>query len=467
VRASIYCRISRDREGAGLGVATQEADCRELAQRLGWEIVSVHPDNDLSAYSGRPRPGYAALLREIRGGEIGGVLAWHTDRLHRSPAELEDYVVACESRGVITHTVKAGEIDLSTASGLMVARILGATARHEVDHMIERQRRAKLRSAEAGEWKGGRRPYGYEADGITVREDEAQTVREATTALLAGASIRGLIREWNDAGRRTTSGNKWATNSFRTTLLKVRNAGLMEHRGQIIRKAEWPAIVPEPQWRALVELLNSPGRRTNVANTARRWLGSGLYRCQCGSALICSSSNKGPAYRCRDGCGKLSRKQRDVDNFVSKVIVERLRRPDLADLLSRDDEGQLSRLEAESVSLRSRLDSLAALFGQGVIDAQQLTEGSREINRRLEEVREETAALYHGTALAGVADADDPGAAWLDAPLDRKRAVLDALAEVTLVPGGLGRPAGWRPGESYFRPELVKIDWRGGDATKN
>jgi DNA invertase Pin-like site-specific DNA recombinase len=467
VRASIYCRISRDRVGAGLGVATQEADCRALAQRLGHSIVSVHTDNDLSAYSGKPRPGYRALLGEIRAGLTDVVIAWHTDRLHRSPVELEDYVIACETHGVITHTVKAGEMDLSSASGLMVARILGATARHEVDHMIERQQRAKLRSAEAGKWNGGRRPYGYEADGVTVRQDEADAIREATTALLAGASIRGLVRQWNATGRRTTAGNKWANKSLRTTLLRVRNAGLMQHRGEIIGKAEWPAIVPESQWRALVELLNNPGRRTNVANMTRRWLGSGLYRCECGSPLTSSSTRRGPAYRCRDGCGRLSRKQDGVDDFVSAVIVGRLRRPDLADLLHRDDEGQLSRLEAESVSLRSRLDSLAGLFGQGVIDAQQLTEGSREIKRRLEEVREETAALYHGTALAGVADAEDPGAAWLGAPLDRQRAVLDALATVTLLLGGQGRPAGWQVGESYFRPELVKIEWRGGDATKN
>lgn len=183
--------------------------------------------------------------------------------------------------------------------------------------MIERQRRAKQRSAEAGKWKGGRRPYGYQANGITVREDEAQAVADTTTAVLAGASIRGLIKAWNAAGRRTTSGNKWATNSFRTMVLRVRNAGLMEHRGEIIGKAEWPAIVPESRWRALVDLLNNPGRRTNGLNVARRWVGSGLYRCECGAKLICSTSNKGPAYRCRDGCGKLSRQQPDVDEFVS------------------------------------------------------------------------------------------------------------------------------------------------------
>src|SRR6478736_1834742 len=45
VRATIYARISRDREGAGLGVQSQEFDCRELADRLGWTIVSTHTDN--------------------------------------------------------------------------------------------------------------------------------------------------------------------------------------------------------------------------------------------------------------------------------------------------------------------------------------------------------------------------------------------------------------------------------------
>jgi site-specific DNA recombinase len=90
VQASIYSRISRDRVGAGLGVATQQADCRELAQSLGCTIVSVHTDNDLSAYRTRkPRPGYVALLGEVKAGDIDAVIAWHTDRLHRSPAELE------------------------------------------------------------------------------------------------------------------------------------------------------------------------------------------------------------------------------------------------------------------------------------------------------------------------------------------------------------------------------------------
>ncbi len=66
--AAIYCRISRDREGAGLGVDRQEADCRALAVRLGWEVAAVFVDNDISAYSSRPRPQYRAMLDAVRSG---------------------------------------------------------------------------------------------------------------------------------------------------------------------------------------------------------------------------------------------------------------------------------------------------------------------------------------------------------------------------------------------------------------
>lgn len=73
----MYCRISFDREGDGLGVAGQEKKCRELAARLGWSVVDVFVDNDRSTYSGKPRKDYIPLLVAMRAGELDAVLAWH------------------------------------------------------------------------------------------------------------------------------------------------------------------------------------------------------------------------------------------------------------------------------------------------------------------------------------------------------------------------------------------------------
>jgi site-specific DNA recombinase len=67
-RAAIYCRISLDRAGAGLGVARQQEDCRELAIRLGWPVAEVYVDNDVSAYSGKPRPAWQQLLAQVGSG---------------------------------------------------------------------------------------------------------------------------------------------------------------------------------------------------------------------------------------------------------------------------------------------------------------------------------------------------------------------------------------------------------------
>lgn len=116
VRAAIYARISKDREGAGLGVQRQEQDCRELAERLGWQVVAVYVDNDISAFSGKARPAYRNLLAAMRSGAVQGVLCWHTDRLHRSLRELQDYIEISKPHGILTHTVMAGRLDLATAA---------------------------------------------------------------------------------------------------------------------------------------------------------------------------------------------------------------------------------------------------------------------------------------------------------------------------------------------------------------
>lgn len=159
-QSGLYLRISQDRVGAGLGVERQQEDCRELARRLELDVAEVYVDNDVSAYSGKRRPAYEQLLHDILDGTIDAVIAWHTDRLHRSPpTELERYIEVCDKRSVPTYTVRAGgALDLSSAAGRMQARISGAVARHESEQKGERVRRAKQQAQLAGKFLGGRRP---------------------------------------------------------------------------------------------------------------------------------------------------------------------------------------------------------------------------------------------------------------------------------------------------------------------
>lgn len=462
--AVIYCRISRDREGAGLGVDRQLADCQELAERLGWPIVATLTDNDMSAYSGKPRPGYKRLLAMLRAGEASAVVAWHTDRLHRSPRELEEFVDICESRDVAVHTVKAGPLDLSSPSGRMVARQLGAVARYETEHQVERSKRAKLQAATAGEWRGGRRPFGYAADGLTVVASEAAEVALATAAVLAGASLHGIAREWNTRGVATSTGREWKASEVKRLLTRPRNAGLMQHRGEVIGQASWPAIVDEDRWRAAMALLSDPQRRTSPGN-GRRWLGSGLFRCGvCNlDVLLVSTSGKTTghksvaAYRCRSR-GHVTRNAAILDDYVGGIIVARLNRPDAVDLLRVREDIDTSSLHAEAVTLRQRMDGLTSLYAEGSVTGRQLAKGTQQLRAALDGVEAQLVAASQHSALAAFASTADAGVVWESLDLDRRRAVLDTLMVVTVNRGRRGR----LPDGSYFDAEAIRVEWRHG-----
>ncbi len=100
--------------------------------------------------------------------------------------ELEDLIELLESTGTTVRTCQTGEYDLGTPSGRMAARIVGAVARHESEHKSARLRRKHLELAEQGAVSGGGdRPFGYEADRVTVRDEEAAVVRSMAADVLA------------------------------------------------------------------------------------------------------------------------------------------------------------------------------------------------------------------------------------------------------------------------------------------
>jgi len=177
----------------------------------------------------KPRPGYGRLLEALESGQVDAVLAWHVDRLHRSPKELEGYIDICEPRKVLTRTVRAGELDLATASGRMVARQLGAVARYESEQTAGRVRAGKADAASRGAWQGGQRVFGYESvpahervpggSALRVVPEEADAVREAASRVLAGESLRSVARGLTKAGSTTAQGRPWTGSSLRKVLL--------------------------------------------------------------------------------------------------------------------------------------------------------------------------------------------------------------------------------------------------------
>ncbi len=125
VCAAIYTRISSDPSGQRAGVERQRVDCEALCVARGWEVAEVFEDNDVSAYGRMPRRAYERMLAAVDSGAIGAIGSWHSDRLHRSPKELEAFIDLVERSGVRMAVVAGGDYDLTTPDGRLSAPIVG------------------------------------------------------------------------------------------------------------------------------------------------------------------------------------------------------------------------------------------------------------------------------------------------------------------------------------------------------
>ncbi len=460
--AALYARISDDKEGAGLGTARQLADCRELAEKRGWTVAREYEDNDYSAFSGRKRPGYRQMLADVASGTVNAVVAWHTDRLHRSPLELEEFIALIEQHHVQVEVVNGGMLDLSTPGGRMVARQLGAVARYESEHRSERVRRKHKELAEKGKWSGGgHRPYGYKADGVTLIPAEAAIVREAADRVLAGESLRAISMDFNRRELVGAEGGRWITLRLKTMLRRARISGQREHQG-VLYPAEWKAIITPAQLTLLrAKLVPS---QLNKGKT----LLAGILVCgRCGRRMVSKPRSKQiPCYGCRHetgGCG-VNVRAAPLEGVVLGQVKERLRDPAVQALLNPplhdDDDPEILEIEAA----RAALVDAGAMYAAGNVSAEAWQAVVAPLEHRIsgaqKRIHDRAPGVLRGKDLASLTTwlrsemAQDLGefGPWVTSTFDQRRGVLRVLIDKVVV-----NPT--RPGQT-FRPERVEVHWR-------
>jgi len=461
VRAAIYARISSDREGDQLGVRRQVEDCERLCARKRWEVVECYVDDDVSAYRGRTRSSYRRMLDDIRGGFIDAVTVWHLDRLHRQPRELEEFFEICEAAGISRLASVSGDIDLGTHDGQFLARILGAVSRKESDDKSRRIRRKHEELAQAGKIAGGgTRPFGYAADRRTIREVEADVIRECAARLLAGEAVRSICRELQERGVPTVSGRPWVPQTMTRMLMSGRISGQREHRGELVADAEWPGIISKEETARIRALLQDPARRTN--RSARRYLLVRLLRCKrCGELLV-SRPRAGGArrYMCakgpgHSGCGHTYALAEPLEAFVVEAVLHRLDSPALATALAGGNgDPDAERWQREVEQSQAQLDELAGLYGRREITFSEWRAARVPVEQRVTDAKKQLAKLSRTTALTGyVGKASVLRDRWAELPLTRQHAIVAAVLDHVVVGPG-------RAGFNGFDPSRFYPVWR-------
>ena len=429
-RAAIYARLSRNRSGEQSASTQRQVDaCRELADQRGLDVVVVEVDDDVSAYSGKRRPGYERLMQMVDDGLVDVVLAWAPDRLHRRPVELEHFIDAVELAGVEVMTVQSGKVDLSTAAGRMQARMLGNVARYESEHRSDRTAAAHLQIAREGRWKGGKRPYGYctgeERGMLYVIEDEAVVIRTAAARVLAGDRVGTIVRELNDQKVPTTTGAAWTTPTLRNLLLSPTVAGRRTHKGEDVGPAVWPAIL-DPTTAAQVRAVLTRGTRRGPVAKVSLLSGNRLTCGSCGSPMRTARRGNGARmYRCSgDGCGTVIAAD-TLDEIITELVLDQLDDAALPGPAPR----RARKAGPTADEIERDLVELADAHGRGAITLAEYLAARAPMQARLDEINNEINNGVSRAALAGMTGKGAVRAAWPGLALDRRQAVVDAVIE--------------------------------------
>lgn len=458
--AGVYVRISSDREGNLLGVARQEKACRHLADSRGWSVSEVYVDDDRSAYSGAARPAYEQMMRDVANEKIGAIIAWHPDRLYRRVVDLEQFVTLLEAHPVPVACCQAGEVDVSTASGRLQARIAAVVARHESEHKAERLVAKHAELAERGKWSGGPRPYGYRPAGdgqLVVIPEEAEVVREMASRVLAGESVHAIARDLDARGVPTARGSRWRPPTIAAMLRGPTIAAQRYWHGEKAAVATWEPIIDATTSARLRAALDPKRPRGPVARV--NWL-AGLLICgECGQSLRGMRRENGkrrfacPPGASHSGCGRIEVNTEPVERVVADALFTVLDSSGLAARRQRVGQRRVNRLPAGDPDvLEAELAELASLRGAGDLTTAEWQAARKPLLARIEAARAAQIGSRDAQVLA-VHTAATGGlrATWDALSLDQKHAIAAAALHSIVVRRATRRGPIFDPGRLDFQ----------------
>jgi site-specific DNA recombinase len=464
----IYVRISDDPRLLRAGVDRQLVDCKALAKRLGWAVGEVYEDNDITASKGKQRPAYDRLLADIKAGKVRRLITDHPYRLYRLNTELEPLIKAVGD-SVEIRTCKAGDIDLSTTTGRMVARILGATAQAEAETIRDRVRRKMADLISKGAWKGGPRPFGWNVIGGKFVEipAEIKLLRQAKDRVLKGDSIRSICRDWRDKGVLSGRGIPIAETTLKKMLVSERVVGRYPNGVQ----GQWSAIFTEAEWQQVCVVLTTKIGQGKQREGGVFMLTGAILKCsRCGGPMYGRQKYAGrpqPYYSCHQqngGCGRVAMSVDGLDNEVLAQVAEYLTGSLWADpkLQWKHNPRKIDTspdLAAAMLSL-SKVQERETVLAELVAEGQMSKADYMAAKAKLEPQRQAAQAALEATqayaaGLHELANLDTSKfvTRWREMTVEERRKVVLALVTEIRVRPHAGHP-------SHPDPDRVEVDFR-------
>jgi DNA invertase Pin-like site-specific DNA recombinase len=350
-------------------------------------------------------------------GVSGGFIVFDLERFTRQPPDAER-MIELAAHGFLVLDSES-EYDLTTPNGKKAFRDAINAAAYYSDRLSTRTRRGKRLKAMSGEPNSSVRPFGFEDDFVTVREAEAEIIRELTRRSLAGESQSALVRDLNARGILTSKGYPWSVGTVRSLLVRERNCGRIVYTDpekgvkSVAGRLPGKPIVSEADFDRVCAMYAARQQSDPRVN----YLCTGIVFCgrpDCGKPLI---GNPGNAlkpypdgsvrreYRCgwsSGGCSKNRVDQRGLDEVAGALTVAILsdsRHAEAIESAAQEFESAAARLDLAVAEAERVAEALADRLGRGELALSRYEVATRPLDERIAKLKAEREAL--GDAVPG------------------------------------------------------------------
>jgi DNA invertase Pin-like site-specific DNA recombinase len=447
----IYARVSRitrkDKKNNEPSTGGQVAICRLRLAELDLPEGKVLVDPGRSAWDPTVRrPAWDELMDRLERGVSGGFIVFDLERFTRQPKDGERMIeLAARGVGVLD---SESEYDLTTPNGKKAFRDAINAAAYYSDRLSTRARRGKRLKAMSGEPNTTTRPFGFEEDFVTVREAEAEIIRELTRRFLAGETQHALVRDLNARGILTSQGNRWTVRSLQLLLVRERNCGRILYTNTetnvksiagrlpgkpIITEDDFDRVCAVYAARRRSEPLSETYLCTGIAFCGRPGCGKPLTGRRLAALKPYEDGSVRREYRCGpspsgQGCGKITVDQRGLDEVAGAIAVAILsdsRHAGAIESATRELESEAARLDLAIADAERVAEALADRLGRGELTLSRYDIANRPLEERITKLKAEREAL--GDTASGASrepSREHWQRRWDDADTEEKRELL-------------------------------------------
>jgi site-specific DNA recombinase len=411
----IYARVSQLKRNEKREPSTdgQVSVCRVRLADLGLVEGKVLVDPGRSAWNPAiERPAWDELMDRLEGGISGGFIVFDLERFTRQPKDGER-MIRVAARGLLVLDSES-EYDLRTPNGKKAFRDAVNAAAYYSDRLSTRSACGKKLKAMAGEPNGSARPFGFEDDRVTQREDEAAVLRELTARFLAGELQDALIADLNARGIPTAQGRPWTRPAMKTLLTRQRNCGRIIYTDpasgvtSVVGRLPGDPIVSEEDFDRGIAIYAA---RRRGRPSSPHYLCSSFAVCGqpgCGHILHGRTRNGlkpypdgsvSRSYWCNPtagGCGKTEVDQRALDTAARALVVEILsdtRNTDEIEHAAYEAASEAVQFDIKIAEAEAVAEALTDRLGRGEITLAHYDLVIKPVDERIASLRAERAAL--------------------------------------------------------------------------